>query len=537
MSLSLIAKVERLKGVKAKRKKARQSAQSAEASQTPTEKLWAPRIENKPQREAYEHPADRLLYGGAAGGGKSDLLLGLAFTAHKKSIIFRREFPQLAALEDRAKEIAKGNGRYNSIAKRWSNLPNGRIVEFGAVQHEDSKNKYQGRPHDFIGFDELTHFTRSQFEFLTGWNRSASGHRCRIVASSNPPTTPEGEWVKTYWGPWLDSDHELYPYPPGELLWFITIGESDRIVDGPEPVAIDGAEVIPHSRSFIPAKLADNPDLQGTNYRAVLMAMPEPLRSQMLYGSFDATPIDDPWQVIPTAWVEGAQARWKESPRPNAPQTALGVDVARGGTDQTILAPRYGWWYDELTAYPGVATPDGASVAAQVQQHLGSESAAFIDVVGVGASVYDHCSGLTAYPVSAGTKAENNHKERYTDKSGQLEFVNLRSWMIWRFRELLDPDSGENIALPPDNKLKADLCAPRWKMASPIAGSKAQGRIAVESKDEVKKRIGRSPDRGDAVQYAAIPKEHFNASNANFSQSEVVWRGNEYNTLEDLMDN
>ncbi|MEM9264489.1 MAG: terminase family protein [Cyanobacteria bacterium P01_F01_bin.13] len=506
MSLPLIARVQKLKKLKAERQalkeKARQNLKQDKIG-------WSPRESNIPQCEAFDHIADRLLYGGAAGGGKSDLLLGLAFTAHEKSIIFRREFPQLAALEDRAKEITSGIGSYNSMTKRWSGLPGNRIVEFGAVQHEDSKNKYQGRPHDFIGFDELTHFTRSQFEFLTGWNRSATGHRCRIVASSNPPTTPEGMWVKEYWGPWLDPDNELYPHPPGELLWFVTIGETDKIVDGPEELEIDGVTLIPHSRSFIPAKLSDNPDLHGTNYRAVLMAMPEPLRSQMLYGSFDATPQDNPWQVIPTAWVDAAQKRWKEQPRPDIPQTALGVDVARGGTDETILAPRYGWWYDELIVYPGQATPDGASVAAQVQQNLGPESAAFIDVVGVGSSVYDHCSGLSAYPVSAGTKAEDKIGNRYTDKSGQLEFKNLRSWMIWRFRELLDPKEGVGIALPPDSKLKADLCAPRWKMAPPIAGSDAQGRIVVESKDEVKKRIGRSPDRGDAVQYAAVEKEHF----------------------------
>ncbi len=214
----------------------------------------------------------------------------------------------------------------------------------------------------------------------------------------------------------------------------------------------------------------------------------------------------DPWQVIPTAWVEAAMKRWQP---PTAPQTALGVDVARGGKDETILAPLHGWHYGELITYPGKSTPDGASVAAQVQQHLTPGSAAYIDVVGVGSSVYDHCTGLEAYPVSAGTKAEDPRGQRYTDKSGQLEFKNLRSWMTWRFRELLDPDGGVDIALPPDSRLKADLCAPRWKMEPPLAGSKAQGRIVVESKDKVKERIGRSPDRGDAVQYAAIGRDHF----------------------------
>lgn len=217
----------------------------------------------------------------------------------------------------------------------------------------------------------------------------------------------------------------------------------------------------------------------------------------------------DDWQVIPTLWVEQAQARWSETPKPNIPMSAIGVDVARGGKDQTILAPRHDWWYDELTVYPGSATPNGPMVAAQVARHLESGAIALIDVVGVGASAYDCCEGIEAYPVGAGSVAENAMGIRYTDATEQFEFVNLRSWLAWRFRELLDPESGVDVCLPPDPKLKADLCAPRWKLLPPIANSQAKGRIAVESKDEVKKRIGRSPDRGDAVQYASLDRDHF----------------------------
>lgn len=217
----------------------------------------------------------------------------------------------------------------------------------------------------------------------------------------------------------------------------------------------------------------------------------------------------DDWQVIPTAWVEAAQLRWAETPKPAIPMSAIGVDVARGGKDQTILAPRYGWWYDELTCYPGAATPNGPMVAAQVVKHLEAGAIALIDVVGVGASVYDCCAGIEAYPVSAGTMAEAPNGYRYLDCTEQFEFSNLRSWMTWRFRELLDPENGVGMALPPDPKLKADLCVAKWKLLPPYANSQAKGRIVVESKDDIKKRIGRSPDKGDAVQMAAIPASHF----------------------------
>lgn len=454
----------------------------------------------------------------------SDLLLGLAFTAHHDSIIFRREYPQLKALIKRSKEIAAGQGRYNNTEKVWTGLPGSKTIEFGAVQYEDDKEKYQGRPHDLVGFDELTHFTRTQFDFLTGWNRSTRpGQRCRIVATGNPPTTPEGQWVIEYWAPWLDNDHPLYPYPPGELLWFITVSEEDRIVEGPEPVEIDGEIYRPHSRTFIPASLQDNPDLAGTNYASVLQAMPEPLRSQMLYGSFDITPEDDPWQVIPTAWVEAAMNR---QPLEDLGLSALGVDVARGGRDETIIAPKYGDTYKELVTFPGQSTPDGSMVAAQVVQHYQQNAHVFIDVVGVGGSVYDALSG--SYPgfihaVGGGEAAQDAYGQRYTDGSGQLEFKNLRSWMIWRFRELLNPKTSK-VVLPADSKLRADLCAPRWKLTPPISGSTAKGRIQVESKDDIKKRIGRSPDRGDAVIYASLPPEHYRQITGNISTGvPAIW--------------
>src|SRR5205085_1292975 len=80
------------------------------------------------------------------------------------------------------------------------------------------------------------------------------------------------------------------------------------------------------------------------------------------------------------------------------------------------------------------------------------------------------------------------------DQAEQLGFVNQRAEWWWKLREALDPDSGQELALPPDPELKSDLCAPRWK-------NTARG-IQVESKEDLHKRIGRSPDAGDAVVYA-----------------------------------
>lgn len=470
--------------------------------------LWEPHPENQPQMDAYHCQADRLFYGGKAGGGKSDLILGLALTAHHSSIIFRREYPQLKGLIRRSKKIVGSNGRYNGSDKFWSNLPQGRELEFGAVQYEDDVEKFQGRDHSFLAFDEICHFKRSQFDFLCGWNRSTvSGERCRIVATGNPPTKPEGEWVIKYWAPWLDKTHELYPYPPGELLWYITVEGEDRIVqkggDRPPPMQIEInsilEEIQPHSRTFIPASLEDNPYLAKTGYLSVLQSLPEPLRSRLIHGAFDLEMEDDEWQVIPNQWVELAFQRWETSCPIPSPLSALGVDVARGGKDRTIIAPRRGYWFEKLLSYPGKSTPDGGAVAAQVAKHHEEDCAINIDIVGVGSSVYDILKGTYSRVQAIG----GGEKSKRSDRSGQLSFYNKRAEMYWLFREALDPVTGDNIALPRSSALKAELCAPRWSLEPPSAGDERKnGRIKVESKDDITDRLGRSPDEADAVIYA-----------------------------------
>jgi hypothetical protein len=130
-----------------------------------------------PQTLALESPADFIFMGGAAGGGKSDLLLGVALTLHNQSIIFRREYPQLKAIEDRAREIVSDRGQYNGQTHAYK-LGQGHVLEFGAVQHPGDEQAFLGRPHDFKGFDEVTHFHESQFRFLIGWLRTTKpGHR------------------------------------------------------------------------------------------------------------------------------------------------------------------------------------------------------------------------------------------------------------------------------------------------------------------------------------------------------------------------
>jgi hypothetical protein len=463
--------------------------------------LWMP--QSKPQWQAILSPADEVFFGGSAGGGKSDLLIGAALSLHRKAIIFRRDYPQLKDIVARSKEIIGERGAYNGQDRIWRSLPGDggppRTLEFGAVHLEDDKNKYKGRAHDLKCFDELPEFSESIYRFLIGWTRSTvPGQRNRVLSAGNPPTNTEGEWVIHYWAPWLNSQHP-YPARPGELRWFAVIDKKDVEVESGAPFEHKGDTIKPRSRTFIPARLSDNVFLSGTDYEAVLQSLPEPLRSQLLKGDFQARAEDHPYQVIPTAWVMAAMERGRKTPRPDVKQTTLGVDVARGGADKTVIAPRWGNWFGPLVKYPGAMTPDGPAVATLVMKEHQDDSAINIDVIGLGSSAYDVLR-RTAKGVAGINFAERVNS---TDKSGRLKLYNVRAESYWKLREALDPSQkgGSEVCLPDDRELLADLCSARYEINV--------GGIQIEDKEDIRKRIGRSPDSGDAVALAAITRQKY----------------------------
>jgi hypothetical protein len=450
--------------------------------------LWVPMFDG-PQQAAYESEADILFYGGAAGGGKTDLVIGAALTRHQRSIIFRRVGTELQAIIDRMTEILGNADGYNSQKNIWK-LPN-RQVEFGAVPVLGDEKKWQGRPHDLKIFDEITSFLESQFRFLITWMRTTNaGQRCRVICTGNPPVDSQGEWVIRFWGPWLDKDHPN-PARPGELRWFAVLDGKDVEVESGAPFLHEGKQISPKSRTFIPSRIQDNPFLMETGYEATLQALPEPLRSQMLDGNFSAGKDENPFQVIPSKWVQAAQDRWTEQGK-TEPMSSVGEDVARGGRAETVISRRHGSWYDKLLCYPGTATPDGPSAAALAMSAVRDGAPIHVDVIGCGTSPYDHLNQAGVHVVAVNGAAASYG----TDKSGKLRFYNLRAELWWKVRESLDPTAPDPVALPPGQDVRADLCAPTWSLRS--------GKILIESKEDLMKRIGRSPDKGDAIVYASV---------------------------------
>lgn len=468
------------------------------------------------QSEAADSLAFDIGYGGSAGGGKSDLLAGLSLTEHQRACIFRREKAQTEGLIQRLTEILGSTDGFNSQKSIWrvttSNIP--RLIEFAGLDNPNDHQKWQGRAHDLKAYDEVTEQREFQVRFTQGWTRSSDpSQRCRTIKTFNPPTTAEGRWVIAYYGPWLDPKHPN-PAKPGELRYFTTIDGKDFECPSPDKFVMFKGEplydfdptdfrpekiITPKSRTFVPSRVTDNYFYVRSGYIETLQALPEPLRSQMLDGDFSAGVEDDEWQVIPTAWVDSAMARWEPRPNGKGVMDSLGVDPACGGQDNFVIAPRYGTWFDELVRIPGHDIPQetaGRVGAAKVIQHRRNRAPVHVDLIGWGLTVYNALKEDEVQTI--GVNAARTTAAQTAD--GMFGFFNVRAEMVWRMREALDPTNDVQIALPPDPKLKADLCAYKWK---PKKGAK-KTLIQVRSKDEMKVELGRSPDDGDAVVMANI---------------------------------
>lgn len=458
--------------------------------QAPAKARWLPN--GGPQQRALYSEADELLFGGEAGGGKSDLLIGVALEHHQRARILRRINMDVADLGERLLEIVGEPKGYNAQSHVWRGH-GGQFIELKGCEQEKDKQRFKGKARDFIGYDELADFLESQYVFINTWNRSTiPGQRCRVIGATNGPTTIDGQWIVRRWGAWLDPNHPD-PAEEGELRWYLELAGGDVEVDGPGPHAVEGRRepVRALSRSFIRSHLENNPDLAATDYGSRLEALPEELRKVYRDGDFTTGLRDDEYQVIPSTWIEAAMARWTAEPPRGVAMTAMGVDIAEGGPDQTVLAFRHGGWFAPLAVEAGVNTKDGRVVASLVVRHRRNNCPVIIDVGGgYGANAVIACKDNRIEVVAY--KGQDDSKEKTL--GSKLDFRNKRACDHWRLREALDPeqDGGSVVALPNDPLLKADLAAVRYKRTP-------RGDLLLYDKAEIKDKLGRSPDRGDAV--------------------------------------
>lgn len=450
-----------------------------------------------PQTAAYFSKADVLLYGGEPGGGKSQLILGLAFNEHKRALVMRREYGSLDRIIEDALKIHGSRVGFNGSPPPKLKVGEDHIIDFAAAHRVGDEQGQMGKGRDLVAIDEATHFAESQVRFLMGWNRSEDpNQRCRVVFATNPPLSAEGLWVIKMFAPWLDPTYSR-PAKPGELRWVVSDDDGkDRWVKGPgeyEVVVAGKVKLVrAMSRTYIPASVRDNPYYVASGYEQKLDAMPEPYRS-LLMGGFRTAFKDQDYQAIPTKWVEAAQAKWTPEAPTSAPMCALAVDCSGGGEDPMIIASRYDGWFPPLVEIPGKEIPmerAGAFSAGIVLSHRMDRAQIIVDMGGgYGGPLYEH---LTANDVEVKAYKGAEGTTRRT-RDGKLKFYNTRSAAYWAFREALDPGQpgGSPISLPRDPVLMSDLTAPTFEITP-------QG-IKLEPKDKVCDRLGRSTDRGDAV--------------------------------------
>lgn len=224
-------------------------------------------------------PAFEALFGGAAGPGKTECLTMEALrqvdNPRYTGILFRRVFPSLEAARgiiQRSQEwYPSYGGRYNSTKHYWA-FPSGSRIYFGHMQHEDDMLQYQGAEYAFIGFDELTEFTKRQYLYMFTRCRVPpdSGLRAYIRSATNPGNLGH-YWVKNRF---INTDIV------NRLAYFATVDEQDRRVDKDHPDAL--------SRAFYPAKLIDNPSADSV-YASRILASGDPVQiARLLAGNWDA---------------------------------------------------------------------------------------------------------------------------------------------------------------------------------------------------------------------------------------------------------
>lgn len=232
-----------------------------------------------PQEAFVTSAAFEVMYGGAAGGGKTIALLHDALRGVEEpsyaALLLRKTFPELERNLINASHEAYPRAipgcKYNEAKKTWR-FPSGARIMFGYLDSDKDVYQYQGAEFQYVGFDELTHFSERQYTYLISRLRHPF-LPVRLRATTNPGGDGH-EWVFRRWAPWLDptSTHRV---APGEVLRY------DNTEDG-EVYRPEGLL----SRVFIPAKLSDTPQLSNTNYGVLINGLDPVTRARLRDGDW-----------------------------------------------------------------------------------------------------------------------------------------------------------------------------------------------------------------------------------------------------------
>jgi predicted phage terminase large subunit-like protein len=243
--------------------------------------LWKPNP--GPQTRFLASPCYELMYGGQAGGGKSDGLVAAPLRwvhlKHFRAILFRNSYGELErTLVERTREL------YEPLGAKWHGgryahtFPSGAKIWLSYLGCDADARAHKSAEYQFVGFDELTTFTRYQYTYLLSRLRSSKGIPIRCRSATNPGDQGH-EWVFERFRAWLDPE---YPTPAkgGEIRWFLKLEGQDEEIEVPAGTPKSRA------RCFIPAKLKDTPQLEGTGYEHQLDDLDPVTRAQLKQGNW-----------------------------------------------------------------------------------------------------------------------------------------------------------------------------------------------------------------------------------------------------------
>lgn len=360
------------------------------------------RPQDGPQERGLASPADIVIQGGAAGGGKTFGLLLEALrhmsTRGFGAVIFRRTYPQITnegGLWDESGELYRHVGAVPKASTLEWAFPSGARLKFAHLQHEDDRHNWKGAQIPLIGFDQLEEFTEAQFWFLLGRNRSLCGVRPYLRATCNPvPEDDEvGGWLHRLLSWWIDPvTGYAIEERSGVIRWMLRVGDDllwggtrEEVAEKALGKGVAPEDIQPKSFTFIPSTLDDNPALLKADpgYRANLLALPLVERERLLRGNWKIRPtagkvFNRAWlqsRIVDSAPTEANRLRyWDKAGTEGAGDYSAGVRIAHAAGVWYVEHVVRGRWssHKRNEIMRVVAESDGVEVPIVVEQEPGS---------------------------------------------------------------------------------------------------------------------------------------------------------------------
>jgi hypothetical protein len=410
-------------------------------------------------------------------------------------------WPEIHIWADRLKWDVIGRRPYSQITelmRRSLHLKTGHALSIASNKPEKTEGAHA--PHMMYIFDESKSIPAAMFDSAEGAMFGASKEKGReaFALAFSTPGEPYGRF------------YEIHQRKPAYHNWWVRhVTWTETVAAGlntPEDAEQMAKQWGTGSQSYFNHVLGEFK--QSDEHGLVPLAWVEAANERWIAI---ISKIAETYGVLPDSGCQSNTERWESvctkvcnliEENQMIPFSRLGVDVADGGGDESVIAPRFG---NMITRFRATRVTDPMQVAGTaygmwqrfMQDAPVSRQIAIVDTIGVGAGTVRRLRelGVKVFAFNAQGKGHGR------DASGEMTFRNQRSQAFWHLRELLDPESGFDIALPPDDNMIADLTVPQFRTLS-------GGQILVESKDDIRRRMhqheenGRSTDRGDAVAYA-----------------------------------